>query len=82
MDDFIYDRDHDLDLTAAQAHRLYRMADLPDALLDDDATTRALARIGLTDTEPTTSTTVTTSVTACPCPAVKARHHVDGLSRL
>lgn len=54
MDDFIYDRDHDLDLTAAQAHRLYRMADLPDALLDDDATTRALARIGLTDAEPTT----------------------------
>lgn len=54
MDDFIYDRDHDLDLTAAQAHRLYRMADLPDGLLDDDATTRALARIGLADAEPTT----------------------------
>lgn len=54
MDDFIYDRDHDLDLTAAQAHRLYRMSIQPDGLLDDDATTRALARIGLADAEPTT----------------------------
>ena len=54
MDDFIYDREHDLDLTAAQAHRLYRMSIQPDGLLDDDATTRALARIGLADAEPTT----------------------------
>lgn len=54
MDDFIYDREHDLDLTAAQARRLYRMAVRPDGLLDDDATTRALARIGLADAEPTT----------------------------
>ena len=54
MDDFIYDREHDLDLTAAQMRRLYRMSIQPDGLLDDDATTRALARIGLTDTEPTT----------------------------
>lgn len=54
MDDFIYDREHDLDLTAAQAHRLYRMSIQPDGLLDDDATTRALARIGLANAEPTT----------------------------
>ena len=54
MDDFIYDREHDLDLTAAQMHRLYRMSIQPDGLLDDDATTRALARIGLADAEPTT----------------------------
>lgn len=54
MDDFIYDREHDLDLTAAQAHRLYRMSIQPDGLLDDDATTRALARVGLADAEPTT----------------------------
>lgn len=52
MNDFIYDRDHDLNLTAAQASMLYAAANGTAGPVGGDATMRALARIGLADKTP------------------------------
>ena len=53
MNDYMYDRSHDLDLTVAQTVRLYESAGLADAPLGDDATSRMLERKGLVNAKPT-----------------------------
>lgn len=53
MNDYMYDRSHDLDLTVAQTVRLYESAGRADSPLGDDATSRMLERKGLANAKPT-----------------------------
>lgn len=53
MNDFIYDRDHDLNLTVAQVMRLYKTTGDETKDLGEDATARALECAGLADSRAT-----------------------------